>query len=173
MQLAACQRRLEHVGRIHRALGATGTHERVELVDEDDVASFGRGDLLENGLEPLFEFAAVLGARDEGADVERDEMLVLQGVRHVAVDDALRQALDDRGFPDAGLTDQDRVVLRTTRQHLHHAANFLVTADDGIELALARNFGEIAREALQRLVLALRLLIGDAMRAAYALERRQ
>ncbi len=100
-------------------------------------------------------------------------MLVLQGVRHIAVDDALRQALDDGGFPDAGFTDQDRVVLRTPRQHLHHTADFFVTPDDGIELALARDFGEIASEALQRLVLALWLLIGDAMGAAHSLERRQ
>src|SRR3989454_10239369 len=136
-------------------------------------SSFGGGDLFEDRLEPLFELAAVFGARDERADVERNQMLVLQGVGHVAVDDALRQALDDGGFSDAGLADQDRVVLRTPRQHLHHAADFFVAADDGIEFSLARDFREIAREALQRLVLALGFLIGDAMRAAPPLERRQ
>ena len=37
--------------------------------------------------------------------------LVAQALRHVAGDDALGQALDDRGLADAGLADQHRVVL--------------------------------------------------------------
>jgi hypothetical protein len=40
LQLAAGERRLEHVGRVDRALGRAGADERVQLVDEeDDVAS--------------------------------------------------------------------------------------------------------------------------------------
>ena len=35
-QLAARERRLEHVGRVHRALGRAGADERVQLVDEQD-----------------------------------------------------------------------------------------------------------------------------------------
>ena len=35
-QLAARQGRLEHVGRVHRALGRARAHERVQLVDEAD-----------------------------------------------------------------------------------------------------------------------------------------
>ena len=36
LDLAAGERRLEHVGGVDRALGAAGAHDRVELVDEDD-----------------------------------------------------------------------------------------------------------------------------------------
>ena len=36
MQLAARQRRLQHVGRVHRALGLAGADQRVQLVDEQD-----------------------------------------------------------------------------------------------------------------------------------------
>ena len=78
VQLAARQRRLEHVRRIDGALGATRADERVQLVDEDDVAPLGRGNLLQHGLEPLLEFTAVLRARDERADVECYEMFVLE-----------------------------------------------------------------------------------------------
>ena len=70
-------------------------------------------DLLQHGLEPFLELAAVLGAGDHRAEVERDELLVPQRLRHVAGDDALGQALDDRGLADPGLTDQHRVVLGT------------------------------------------------------------
>jgi hypothetical protein len=98
-------------------------------------------------------------------------MLVLERIGHVAVDDPLRQPLDDRRLADARLADQHRIVLGATRQDLHHPADLLVAADDGVELALARDIGEIAREALQCLVLALRILIGDAMRPAHTLQR--
>jgi hypothetical protein len=46
------------------------------------------------------------------------------------------EALDDGGLADAGLADQDGVVLRAAREDLHHAADLLVAADDGVELAL-------------------------------------
>ena len=38
-QLAARERRLEHVGRVHRALGRAGADQRVQLVDEQDDAA--------------------------------------------------------------------------------------------------------------------------------------
>ena len=48
--------------------------------------------------------------------------LPLQRLRHVAVDDLLRQSLDDGRLADAGLADQHRVVLGAPAQHLQHAA---------------------------------------------------
>ena len=63
-QLAAREHRLEHVAGVHRALGAAArAHDRVELVDEGDDLPVGFLDLLEHGLEALFEFATVLRAR--------------------------------------------------------------------------------------------------------------
>ena len=170
VQLAARECGLQHVGSIDRAFGAAGTDQGVQLVDEDDVSPFSRRQFLENGFEPLLELATVLGACDQRADIEREQMFVLEGVRDVAIDDALRQALDDCSLADAGLANQHGVVLGTPRQHLHHSANLLVTADDGVELPFAGELGEVAREPLQRLDLALGLLVHDAMRAAHPLE---
>ena len=42
--------------------GRAGADDRVHLVDEGDDLALGVGDLLEHGLEPLFELAAVLRA---------------------------------------------------------------------------------------------------------------
>ena len=78
VQLATRQRRLQHVGRVDRALGPTRADQRMQLVDEDDVAALGRRDFLENGFQPLLEFAAVLGARDQRPDIQRDQVLVLE-----------------------------------------------------------------------------------------------
>ena len=95
---------------------APGADDRVELVDEHDDLALGVGDLLQHGLQPILELAAVLGARDHRADVERDQLAVPQALGHVAGDDPLREALDDRGLADAGLADQDGVVLRAARE---------------------------------------------------------
>ena len=114
--------------------------------------AFGARDLLQHGLQPFLELAAIFGAGDERAHVEGQQELVLQALRHVAIDDAQRQALDDRGLADAGLADQHGIVLGAPRQHLDGAADFLVAADHGIELAGAGGLGEVARIFLERVI---------------------
>ena len=89
-------------------------------------------------------------------EVEREQLLVLQALRHVAIDDAQRQALDDRGLADAGLADQHGIVLGAAGQHLDGAADFLVAADHRIELAVARGLGQVAGIFLQRVIGVLR-----------------
>ena len=66
-----------------------------------------------------------------------DQALAFQPLRHIPVNDALGQALDDGGFADARLADQGRVVLGAARKDLDRAPNLLVTPDDRVELALA------------------------------------
>ncbi len=51
------------------------------------------GDLFEHRFQALFELAAVLGAGDQGAHIQLHQALVLEAFGHVAVDDALGQAL--------------------------------------------------------------------------------
>ena len=97
--------------------------------------ALGGADLAEHGLQPLLELAAVLGAGEQRADVERPDAAALQALGHVAGDDALGEALDDRGLADAGLADQHGVVLRAAREHLDDAADLVVAADHGVELA--------------------------------------
>ncbi len=110
LELAAGERRLEDVRGVDRAFGSAGADEHVQLVDEEDCV-VGVSELLDDLLEALLELAAVLGAGDERADVERQDALVEQRLGDVAVDDALGEALGDGGLADAGLADQRRVVL--------------------------------------------------------------
>ncbi len=170
-QLAAGEHRLDHVAGVDRALGATGADDGVQLVDERDDLAVAVDDLLEHGLHAVLELAAVLGARDHRADVERDEALVPQALGHVAFDDAPRQAFGDGGLADAGLTDEDRVVLGAAREHLDDAPDLLVATDDRVELALAGVLGEVAAVLLERLVLLLGVLAGDPVAASHLLER--
>src|ERR1035437_9313910 len=170
-QLSTREHRLQHIARVHRALGLSRADERVHLVDEHHELPFGARDLLEHGLEALLELAAELRTGNERARVHRHEPLVLERFGDVAVHDALGKPFGDGGLADPGLADQHRVVFRAARQHLDHAADLLVTADDRIELPLPRHLGEVARELLQRLVLVLGILVGHLVRAAHRLHR--
>ena len=71
VQLAARQHRLEHVAGVHRGVAAGArADDRVQLVDEGDDLAAGVLDLLEHGLEPLLELAAVLRAGHHRGQVE-------------------------------------------------------------------------------------------------------
>ena len=146
VQLAAGERRLEHVGDVEPALAAAlaGADDGVDLVDEQDQLSCSLRDLLEDLLHAFLELAAVLRARDHRVDRELDEALVAQRLRHLAGDDALGQALDDGGLADARLADQHRVVLLAPGQHLDGGLDLLGPADHRVELALAGELGEVA-----------------------------
>ena len=100
-----CQRRLQQVGRVHRAAGGrAGADHGVDLVDEQDRVGVVL-ELLDHLLQPLLEVAAVAGAGEQRAHVEREDRRVGQHLRHLAVDDLARQALGDGGLADARVAD--------------------------------------------------------------------
>jgi hypothetical protein len=89
----------------------------VQLVDEhDDVRVLG--ELLHDRLEALFELTAILGAGDDQRDVEGEDALVGEEMRHVAVDDLLREPFDDGRLADTRLADEHGVVLGAAAEHL-------------------------------------------------------
>ena len=151
VQLAARQGGFEHVAGVHRAFGLAGAHHRVQLVDEQDDAAALLAELVQHGFQAFLELAAELRPGDERAHVQRQNALVLEALRHFAVEDALRQALHDGGLAHARLADEHRVVLGAALQHLHGAANLLVAADDRIELSFLSPRREIDGVLGQRL----------------------
>ena len=158
VQVATGERRLEDVAGVHGALGGTRAHDGVELIDEQDDLALGLLHFLEHGLQAVLELAAVLGAGDQRAHVELDEVAVAQGARHVAGHDTLGDALDDGRLADARLADEHGVVLGATGQDLDGTADLVGTADDRIELAGAGEVADVATVLLQRLKL--RLVLG-------------
>jgi hypothetical protein len=142
----------------------------VHLVDEQNDAAIRGGDFGEHSLQPLLEFAAIFRARDQRAEIERHQRLVLEAFGHVAIDDAQRQPLGDRGLADARLADEHRIVLRAARQHLDGAPDFLVTADHRVELARTGIGGEVARVFLQGIVGVFRARAVGSAALAHALD---
>ncbi len=173
VQLAAGQRGLEQVARVHRALRGARADHGVQLVDEEDDLALRLLDRLEHGLQPLLELAAVLGPRDQRAHVQGDDALALEALRHVPADDPLREPLHDRGLAHAGRANQDRIVLGPAREDLDHPPDLLVAADDRVELALLGERGEVAPVLVERLVGALRVRARDPLAAAHRRRRLQ
>ncbi len=91
---------------------------------------------LEHALEALLEVAAVLGAGQQRAHVERVHAGFGQDLGHVVLRDAPGQALGDGGLAHAGLADQQRVVLAAAAQDLDDALDLVLAADQRIDLAV-------------------------------------
>src|SRR5439155_27120372 len=91
LQLTTGEHRLEDRRRVDRALGSTRTDERVDLVDEQDDVAAG-AELLQDLLQPLFEVTAITTAGHQSTEVEGVELLVLEVLRHLGLDDGLRES---------------------------------------------------------------------------------
>ncbi len=170
-EIAPRQLGLQEVRGIHSPLRLAGPDKGVKLVHEEDDAAFGGGHLLEEGLEAVLKLAAVLRAGDHRTEVHRDKALVLQPLRHIPRHDAAREALHDRGLAHARLPDEDGVIFRAARKHLHHPPDLVVASDYGIDLPLARGVGEVAAVAFERLKLFFRVLVRHLLVPAQFLQR--
>ncbi len=148
LQFTAGEHRLEDRRRVDGSFGRARPDEGMDLVDEqDDVAACA--DLLQHLLEALLEVTAVTGTGDERTEVERVELLGLERVGHVVGDDLLSEALHDRGLADARFADEDWVVLRAAREHLHDTLELADATDDRVELLLASELREVAAELVE------------------------
>ena len=151
--LAARQRRLEHVGGVRRrAERRTGADHRVRLVDEQDqVRPFLQ--LANDVLNAVLEHAAQHRARDHRIHLEVDHLAVAQADRHgLRLElDPPREPFDDGRLADARLADQHhRIGALAVAENFEHLLDFLVAAVHGRQLVLARQQVEIGREVLEK-----------------------
>ena len=171
VQFTPGERRLQHVAGVHRAFRLASADHCVQLVDEQDNLSFLLGQVVQHGFQALFELTAELGAGDQRAHVERQDSFVPQTLGDFVVDDPLGEPLDDGGLADAGLADQDRVVLRTALQNLDRPPDLVVATDDRVELALFSSLGEVDGVFLQGLPRILGIRIVDLLAATDLVDR--
>ncbi len=169
-QLAARERRLEHIRGVDGAFGCACSDEGVQLVDEENDLAVRLFDVFEDGFEAVFELAAEFRSCQHRAQVERDHALVAQDLGHVTGDDAAGEAFNDGGLADAGFADEDWVVLGAAREDLDDAANLFIAADDGVELAAACQLGHVFRVLFEGLEFCFGILIGHALASANGAE---
>ena len=125
-----------------------GADHHVGLVDEGDHRLGAFLDLADDVLEAVLELALDARAGLQQPQVERDEPHAAEEGRHVALDDAQGEALDDRGFAGARLADDDRVVLAAAAEDVDHLADLGVAAEDRVDLAGLGLGGQVHGELL-------------------------
>ena len=106
----------------------------MDFVDEQHRPRLVR-QLLQHGLETLFEIPPVFGARQQGAHVEGVHLRVLEYFRDATLDHATCEAFGNCGLADASLTDKQRIVLASPAQNLNDALDFFLTTDQRVNLA--------------------------------------
>ena len=121
--------------------------------------------------DALHVFVEAYDYRVKRAHIERQHPAPLQPFRHFTVDDPLRQPFNNGRFTYAGFTNQHRVVFGTALQNLNSTANFFITADHRIQLALLGTLGEIDGKFLQCLTLVFGTLIVHAFPSAHLFNR--
>ena len=104
----------------------------MEFVDEKDHISFSILHLADHGLQPLLEFPTEFGSGDQSTHVECDDAAILERLRHVSLDDPLREPFRDRCFSNARFPDEHRIVLGAARENLDHTTDFIIAANDWI-----------------------------------------
>ena len=144
----------------------------MNFVDEQDRIGHAF-ELVHDLLQPLLEIAAIARPGKQRAHVERIDHRVLQHFGHFAFDDLARKTFGDRSFPDAGITDIQRVILAPAAQDLDRPVDLRPAADQRIDPAIFGLLVEIDGELVERgfllallgcLVLALRLAFFGALR---------
>ena len=148
-ELATRQGRLQQIRCIKcAARGRAGADDGVNFIDEQDaVGAFL--ELLEHGLEALFEITTVLGPCQQCAHIQRVHNGILENVRYIVLGDTPCQALSDGGLADTSFADQQRIVLAAPAQGLNHALDFGITTDQRIDLAFGCGLVQILCELVE------------------------
>ena len=173
-QLATGQHRLEHVAGVHGALGGAGADDGVQLVDERDDLALGVGDLLQHRLQPLLELAAVLRAGDHRSEVERDEPRLcfrLSGTSPSTMRRARPSTMAVLPTPGSPISTGLFFVRRDSTWITRRISSSRPMT--GSSLPSRAVLGEVAAVLLERLVLLLGVLAGDAVAAAHLAQRRE
>mmetsp|Transcript_2589 Transcript_2589/g.6071 ORF Transcript_2589/g.6071 Transcript_2589/m.6071 type:complete len:323 (-) Transcript_2589:776-1744(-) len=127
------ERRLEQVCSVHAPFGSPCPDQQVELIDEENNLPVRVLHLLEHAFQPLLELALVLGAGNQGAHIQTENLALFQRLRYVASQNPLGQTLNYCSLTHSRLADETGVVLGPPRQHLHQPAYLLLSPDHRVQ----------------------------------------
>ena len=102
----------------------------------------------------MLEVAAILGARQQRAHIQRINARAFEDFRHILLHDAPRQAFGNRRLADASLAHQQWIILAAPAQRLDHALKFGFASDQRVDLAGQSLRIEVQRIAFQHAVIA-------------------
>ena len=173
MELATCEHRLEEVARVHSAVGLACPDNSMQFVDEEKYLAVAVLYLVEDGFEPFLELAAVLCTRHESTHIEGEDLAVLEAVRDITCHNTQGKPFSDSGLSDAGLADEDGVILCLAREYADDVAYLAVAPDYGIKLIAPREPDEFLTVLGEHVVGILGILGGNAGVSANGHQRRE
>src|SRR5262249_52302742 len=131
----------EQVGRVALPGSAAGADDRVGFVDKENYR-LGRGlHLRDHGFQAVLKFPFDAGAGLKEAEVQRSDIDVTQGRRHVASDNPQGEPFDNGRLANTRLAGEDRIVLPAPGEDVNDLANLEIAANHRIDLSLARPLG--------------------------------
>ncbi len=148
LYFAACERRLEHVCRIHAALRVACANDSVNLVDEQYHVGI-LGELGKDGLYTLLEFAAVFRSRHNRGHVEGNHALVEKNPRDLALVYAQGEAFHDSALTHTRLAYEHGVVLLAARKNLCETLYLRFPSHHGVEAAFGGGAGHVVAELVE------------------------
>ena len=152
VQLASCQQWFQHVSRINGTFRSPGSHHCMQLIDKEHDSTVRLGYLLQHCFHPLFKLTSKLGACKHCTHVKGNDTLVFQPLGNIALDNTLRETFNYCSFTHTGLSDENRIVFSSARQHLNHPPDFVIPTYNGIELPRTCAFGEVNGIPIQSLI---------------------
>ena len=90
---------------------------------------------------------------------------MFQTLRHFSIHDTLGKPFNNGCLTHSGFTNQNRIVLRSTLQHLDGAANLIISANNRIKFAVKRPVRQVNCVLIQCLSRIFRIRIIDLVSA--------
>ena len=150
--LTAGKQRFNQVSGIDLPAGSRArTDDGVDFINEQNTVGVLL-QLLEQRFEAFFKIAAVFGACQQRADIQRIDSAICHHFRHIALHDTPGKTFSNSGFTDAGFPHQQRVVLATAAQNLNSAFQLFLAADQRIDTAYAGKLVEVGGEVFHTIL---------------------
>ncbi len=111
MEFAPCQHGFEDVAGVHGSFRLSCPNDIVELINKEDDPSVRFCYFVYNRFQPFLKLTPEFGTCYESPYVQCKQGFVLKPIGNITLKNALSQAFHNRGFTNAGLSDEDRIVL--------------------------------------------------------------
>ena len=133
----------------------------MDFVDkEDDFLAVA--DFLHQFLHPFFELASNTCTLNQADDIQADDLLALQFVRNRSIHNLLGQAFYNGCFTNPWFPNEDRIVFGSAVEDFDDPSDFLVAADDRVNISFPGNFRDIDTKLIQQTLRLLRRLLTAA-----------
>mmetsp|Transcript_9636 Transcript_9636/g.12553 ORF Transcript_9636/g.12553 Transcript_9636/m.12553 type:complete len:245 (-) Transcript_9636:801-1535(-) len=143
-EVTTSQCRFQEIRSIHRSLSSTSTYDRMHFVNEQNDFSITLLNFLQNSLETFFEFTTHTSTSHKCTKVESNQTAWwFEGIGDIPSNHTLCNTFRNRCLADTRISNEDRIILGSTRQDLNSPTNFVVSPNDRIELSLFGTFRKI------------------------------